>query len=138
MEDHLKMTLNKVNKTIGLLHKLQKILPRSPMLTIYKTFIRPHLGYAAIIYDQAYNASFHQNGKRKMKNFKFIWKEKLYEELGLDSLQLLRLYRQLSCLYKLFSSESSHFLFKLIPSRSSGYVTRKMHNIPFFRARNRI
>ena len=30
------------------------------MLTIYKSFIRPHLDYSDIIYDQAYNASFHQ------------------------------------------------------------------------------
>ena len=59
-EDHLKMILNKVNKTIGLLRKLHNILPRSALLIIYKSFIRPHLDYGDIIYDQAYNASFHQ------------------------------------------------------------------------------
>ena len=59
-EDHLKMILNKVNKTIGLLRKLHDILPRSALLTIYKSFIRPHLDYGDIIYDQAYNTSFHQ------------------------------------------------------------------------------
>ena len=59
-ENHLKMILNKVNKTIGLLCKLQNMLPRSSLLTIYKSFIRPHLDYGDIIYDQAYNASFHQ------------------------------------------------------------------------------
>ena len=58
-EDHLKMILNKVNKTIGLLRKLH-ILPRSALLTICKSFMRPHLDYGGIIYDQAYNASFHQ------------------------------------------------------------------------------
>ena len=54
------MILNKVNKTIGLLRKLHNILPRSALLIIYKSFIRPHLDYGDIIYDQAYNASFHQ------------------------------------------------------------------------------
>ena len=54
-EDHLKVILNKVNKTIGLLRRLQNILPRSVLLTIYKSFIRPHLDYGDIIYDQAYN-----------------------------------------------------------------------------------
>ena len=34
-EDHLKLTLNKVNKTITLMRKLQNILPRSALLTIY-------------------------------------------------------------------------------------------------------
>ena len=43
-ENHLKMILNKVNKTIGLRHKLHNILPRSALLIIYKSFIRPHLG----------------------------------------------------------------------------------------------
>ena len=59
-QEHLKCILNKVNKKIGLLRKLHHILSRSPLLTIYKSFIRPHLHYGDIIYDQAYNASFHQ------------------------------------------------------------------------------
>ena len=50
-EDHLKMILSKVNKTVGLLRKLHNILPRSALLTIYKSFIRPHLDYVDIIYD---------------------------------------------------------------------------------------
>ena len=59
-EDHLKIILNKLNKTTGLLRKLHNIIPRSALLTIYKSFIRPHLNYSDIIYDQAYNTSFHQ------------------------------------------------------------------------------
>ena len=38
-EDHLKTISNKVNETIGLLRKLQNILPKSALLTIQKTFI---------------------------------------------------------------------------------------------------
>ena len=59
-QEHLKGIFSKVNKTIGLLRKLHHILPRSTLLTNYKSFIRPHLAYGDI-YDQAYNASFHQN-----------------------------------------------------------------------------
>ena len=59
-QEHLESIFSKVNKTIGLLRKLHHILPRSPLLTVYKSFIRPHLDYGDIIYDQAYNASFHQ------------------------------------------------------------------------------
>ena len=54
------MILNKVNKSLGLLRKLHNILPRSAMLTIYKDFFRPYLDYGSIIYDQAYDANFHQ------------------------------------------------------------------------------
>ena len=43
-KEHIQNVLNKVSKTIGLLRKLQKVLPRPPLITIYKFFIRPHLG----------------------------------------------------------------------------------------------
>ena len=130
-EDHLKMMLNKVNKTIGLLRKLHNILSRSALLTIYKSFIRPHLDYDDIIYDQAYNTSFHQKLELLQCNaclaitgaIRGTSREKLYEELGLESLQLRRWFRKLSCFYKLFNSERPHYLFKLIPSRSPSYVT---------------
>ena len=52
--------LNKVHKTIGLLQKLQNTRPRLSLLIIYKLFIKPHLDYGDIIYDQAYDASFQQ------------------------------------------------------------------------------
>ena len=54
------MTVIKVNKTIGLLWKLQKPLPRAVLMTMYKAFVRPHLDYGDIIYDEAYNETFHQ------------------------------------------------------------------------------
>ena len=59
-DKHLTNTLNKISKTIGLLPKLQSILPRPALLTIYKCFIRSHLDYGDIIYDQGYDLSFHQ------------------------------------------------------------------------------
>ena len=49
---HLKGVLDKISKTIGRIHKLRPILPRFSLLTIYKTFVRPHLDYGDIIYDQ--------------------------------------------------------------------------------------
>ena len=58
-QGHLKNN-SKINKATGLLRKLHNTLPRLPLLTIYKSFIRPHLDYVDIIYDQAYTASFHQ------------------------------------------------------------------------------
>ena len=61
LDTNLKDKLSKISKTIGLLKKLQKILTRAPLLTIYKSIIRPHLDYGDIIYDKVYNGSFHQN-----------------------------------------------------------------------------
>ena len=42
-QEHIKNLLTKVNKTIGLLRKLQNILPRGSLLTIFKSFVRPHM-----------------------------------------------------------------------------------------------
>ena len=49
--EHFDNMLNKVNKTIGLLQKLQKSLPRPTLLKICKSFIRPRLDFGDIIYD---------------------------------------------------------------------------------------
>ena len=59
-EEHLKTIAYKINKTIGLLHKFQNFLPRKPLLTIYKSFIKLHLDHGNIINDQSYNTSFQQ------------------------------------------------------------------------------
>ena len=42
-QEHLKDKLSKISKTIGLLRKLQKILTRAPLLTIYKSLLDPIL-----------------------------------------------------------------------------------------------
>ena len=57
---HIKIILTKVNRTIGLLPKFQQVLPRPSLITIYKVFIRPHLDFGDVIFDQTFNNSFHQ------------------------------------------------------------------------------
>ena len=92
---HLNDKLSKISKAIRLLRKLQKILTRPPLLTLYKTFIRPHLDYGDIIYGKAYNTSFHQNLEKVQYNsaleitgaIRGTSKEKLYQDLGLESLE---------------------------------------------------
>ena len=54
----LKKKISKENKGIGVLRKLYNVLPRNSLITIYKSFIRPHLDYGAIIFDQPENESF--------------------------------------------------------------------------------
>ena len=107
--EHLKNIQAKVNKSITLLRKLQTILPRPTLLTIYKAFIRPHLDHGDTIYDQAYNDSFHQKLESIQYNAALAitgairgnYSEKLYQELGLESLQQRRWYRKLCTFLKL-------------------------------------
>ena len=136
----MKNVLNKVNKTIGLFRKLHNTLPRLPLLTMYKSFIRPHLDYGDIIYDQAYNVSFHQKLESIQYNSALAITdtkggtsiEKLYNELGLKTLGKKRWYRKLCCFYKFYKSHSPKYLFNIIPVTVSRYNTRNTNNIPQF------
>ena len=109
-EEHLKVITTKVNKTIGLLRKLQKTLPRLVLITMYKTFLRPHLDYGDIIHDQAYNVIFHQKLESIQYNACLVLsgairgssRDKLNHELNLESLQRRRWYRKLCLFYNIF------------------------------------
>ena len=97
-EKHLETVLCKINKTISLIRKSQNLLPRTALVTLYKAFVRPHLDYVDIIYDQAHNASFHQ----KLESLQYSAclaitgairgssRERLYQELGFECLQQRR------------------------------------------------
>ena len=67
-------------------------------MTIYKAFVRLHLDYGDILYDQAFNLSFHQKLESihcraclvKTDAIRGTSREKIYQELGLESLQSRR------------------------------------------------
>ena len=52
---HLKEKISKANSGILMIRKLYRYLPRSTLLTVYKSFIRPHLDYCDIIYHKPCN-----------------------------------------------------------------------------------
>ena len=57
-DHHLNEKISKAIKGISLIKRLHKYLPRKSLLCIYKSFVRPHLDYADIIYDQPQNNAF--------------------------------------------------------------------------------
>ena len=57
-------------------------------------------------------------------------KEKNYQELGSVSLRDRRWHRKLCLFYKVLENENPKYLFSLIPTRRSLYLTRNIHNIP--------
>ena len=56
---HLDIVFTKVRETIGLLRKLNSILPRATLVTIFEAFVRSYLDYSDALYDQAFNSAFH-------------------------------------------------------------------------------
>ena len=63
-------------------------------------------------------------------------REKLYQELGLESLQQRWWYRKLCYFFKLIKSKSPNYLFNNIPTVRSAYRTRNVDNIPQFNVRH--
>ena len=52
------MYLIKTREIISLIRKLQPVILRAALLTIYKSFLRLHLDYGDVIYDRAFNKSY--------------------------------------------------------------------------------
>ena len=88
--EHFSNDLNKVNKVIDLLRKIQNLLQRSTLNTIYKAFARPHLDYGDILYSQTYNSYFHEKTEpiqydtclALTRAIRDSSKEKIFQELG--------------------------------------------------------
>ena len=102
-----------------------KCLRRSALLTIYRSFMRPHLDYGDTIYDQPENESFsskiesvHYNASLAITGaIRDTSQEKLYQELGFESLRSRRWLRRMCYFYKLIKTQKSLYLFSLIPPK---------------------
>ena len=106
--DHINEKIKKATKGINVIRKMNLSLPRSSLLTIYKSFLRPHLDYGDVIYDQLNNSSLsiqiesvqQYNAAQAITGaITETSKEKLYQELGLESFRNGRWLRRMSYLY---------------------------------------
>jgi len=135
---HVKDITDKANKTIGVLRKLRYYIPRRSLLTLYKTFIRSSLDYADVIYDLPYNSSFVDKIESIQYNaslaitgaIRGTSKEKLYLELGLESLQSRRWFRRLCSFYKILKNKAPIYLYNIIPDLNNFLNTRNRNLIP--------
>ena len=143
-DEHIKGVFDKTSKSIGLIRKLRNFLPRPSLPQIYKSFVRPHLDYGDIIYDKAFIGSF----QKKLETIQYnaalaitgtirgTSREKVYSELGLESLQYRLWYRKLCVFYKISNNMSPKYLSDIIPSTTRRYSSRNENNIPLVRVNN--
>ena len=140
-DEHLRNIQLKVNRIIAIIRNLLNVLPRSALLIIYKSFARPHLDYGDIIDHKAYNKSFKSKVEAIQYNaalaitgeIKGSLREKLYQELGLESLSMRRWYRKLSLLFTIIKTESSPYLFSLVRNNNGIQITRNLNILLIFR-----
>ena len=106
---HINIKISKANKETGIIKRLSHILPRKSLLTVYKSFSRPHLDYCDVIYDQPNNKSFCTKTEQIQYNATLAITDairgtseiKLYKELGLESLRYRRWFRRLCTFFKI-------------------------------------
>ena len=86
-------------------------LPRSSLLTIYKSFARSHLVYGNVMYVQPSNATFSSKIESVEYNaalvtgaIRGLFSEKLFQELGLEYLHHRRWMKRLYLLYEFLSN----------------------------------
>ena len=117
---------------IGIIKRLSVSVPRKALLTIYKSFIRPHLDYGDILYDKPGNRNF-QNKLEKVQYkaclvitgaIQETSRQKIYDELGLHTSIERRCRSKLTFFYKYlkFPSQEDY------PLRSTS--TTKIYPIP--------
>ena len=107
-------------------------MPRKSLITIYKALFRPLLDYGDIIYDQPHNESVCE--KLESVQYKVALaitgamqetsREKIYQEIGLESLRARRWYKRLSCMFKIVKEEAPNYLINLIPKIQQTTRTR--------------
>ena len=130
-------------KSISIIKKLSKSVPRHSLVTTYKSFVGPHLDYGHIIYDQPNNESFTQKIERIQYNailaitgaIKGTFQNKLYSELDFESLKFRRWFRKLCTFSKITTTGKPEYLSDIIPKTNHLYNTRLSEDITTFYSR---
>ena len=136
--------IKKCYKIFGIIKRLSFSVPRKALLTIYKSFIRPHLDYGDILYDKPGNQNF-QNKLEKVQYkaclaitgaIQGTSRQKIYDELGLHTLIERRWRSKLTFFYKIVNGLLPKYLYSYLkfpsqenyPLRSA--LTTKINPIP--------
>ena len=103
------------------------------------------MDYGDIIYDKPSNVSFTDNIESIQYNAALAItgaisgtsRDRIYNELGFESLSARRWIRRLSVFYKILNSKCPSYLFSLIPSSHVNIMTRNRANIPLLTTRTK-
>ena len=116
---HVDNKIKKCYRMIGIIKRLSVSVPRKALLTIYKSFIRPHLDYGDILYDKPGNQNF-QNKLEKVQYkaclaitgaIQGTSRQKIYDKLGLHTLIERRWRTKLTFFYKTVNGLLPEYLY---------------------------
>ena len=131
---HINEKINKANKLVGTLKYLSNYISTVSLITIYKSFIRPHFDYADIVYHIPHSinvsdSSLNLNSlMEKIERVQYqaalaitgCWqgssKSKLYKQLGWESLSERRWAHRLCQIFKMTHGLTPSYLTRLLPT----------------------
>ena len=116
LKNHIDEKINKANAVVRVIGKLNNIVPRSAFITVYCSFVRPHLDYGDVIYDQPANETASGNIERVQYNaplaitvaIRGASQENVYQELTLESFRSKEWLRRMRCFYKLIITQKNY------------------------------
>ena len=123
---HVREKIISARRGIGVIRYLSKYVSRDVLDQMYKLYVRPHLDYGDIIYHK-HDPDLKLDFTKKLESTQYsaalavsgAWRgtsrQKLYDELGWESLYHRRWYRRMTHFYKLRSTRSPLYLYNLIP-----------------------
>ena len=130
---HIKEKVSIAMRGIALLKLLSKYVNRNVLALSYKMYIRPNLDYGDVTY---HNQRIDLMDLIERVQYKAVlivsacWqgtsREKLYEELGWESMSDRRWFRRLTIFYKINNGLAPSYLYDHIPKRNE--ISLTLHN----------
>jgi hypothetical protein len=144
---HAEETANKANRCLGILRPLKFILDCASLETLYKSFVRPILEYADIVWDAP---DAHRHGLDILERVQTeaarivtgatarCSTENLYKEAGWEKLSLRRRLHRSTMMFKIMTGLAPESLLQKIPNRVEARTRYRLRNrgdiqVPFTR-----
>lgn len=145
--DHITTIATKANRKLDNLKRLRFKLDRKTLEVLYKSFIRPTIEYANIVWDNCDDECKLMLEKVQLDAARIVTggikgtsHRALYKESGWESLQTRRDRQKILLYHKMIHNNAPEYLCNLVPSRvneNHGYGTRQTensnYNMPNFR-----
>ncbi len=131
---HINEKIKLARKGIGVIKRVSKYLPVKILTQLYKTYVRPHFDYCDIIYHTPHIVNVFDHSislNTSMERIERVqyqaalsvtgtWqgtnRNRLYDELGWESLNYRRWFRRLVLFYKIHNGQSPEYLNNNLPS----------------------
>jgi len=131
---HTREAIIKATKGLSILKFLSKYVSRKVLDLSYKLYVRPHLDYGDVIYHNQRNDLMKLIEQVQYKAALIVsgcWQgtscERLYDELGWESLSSRRWFRRMVMFYKIHNGLAPDYLGKHIPVNNPINISLRKH-----------